>query len=80
VEVLLKILHIVFSIIVVSLAAYGLITRDYQMNFLMIFFLGLLMLILGIKEFQQDRKVYGWFLIGVFLFSIFVSIQSFVLI
>ena len=77
---MLKILHIIFSIIVVSIAAYGLITHDYQLNFLMIFFLGLLMLILGIKEFQQDRKVYGWFLIGVFLFSIFVSIQNFVLI
>lgn len=77
---MLKILHIIFSIIVVSIAAYGLITHDYQMNFLMIFFLGLLMLILGIKEFQQDRKVYGWFLIGVFLFSIFVSIQNVVLI
>ncbi|MFF2176436.1 DUF3953 domain-containing protein [Lysinibacillus sp. NPDC058147] len=45
----------------------------------MIFFLGLFMLTLGIKEFQRKRKVYGWFLIGVFLFSIFVSIQGFVL-
>lgn len=77
---MLKILHIIFSIIVVSIAAYGLITHDYQMNFLMIFFLGLIMLLLGIGEFQQKRKVYGWFLIGVFLFSVYVSIQSFVLI
>ena len=77
---MLKILHIVFSIIVVSLAAYGLITHDYQMNFLMIFFLGLLMLILGIREFRHKRKVYGWLLIGVFLFSVYVSIQSIVLI
>ncbi|MGE7113092.1 DUF3953 domain-containing protein [Lysinibacillus sp. NPDC047702] len=77
---MLKILHIVFSIIVISLAAYGLITHDYQLNFLMIFFLGLIMLILGIREFRQKRNVYGWFLIGVFLFSIFVSIQNFVLI
>ncbi|MGE7805367.1 DUF3953 domain-containing protein [Lysinibacillus sp. NPDC096215] len=46
----------------------------------MIFFLGLIMLILGIREFRQKRNVYGWFLIGVFLFSIFVSIQNFVLI
>ena len=77
---MLKILHIIFSIIVISLAAYGLITHDYQLNFLMIFFLGLIMLILGIREFRQKRNVYGWFLIGVFLFSIFVSIQNFVLI
>jgi len=74
---LLKILQIIFSIIVCSLAAYGLITHDYQLNFLMIFSLGLLMLILGIKEFQREQKVYGWLLIGVFLFSVFVTIQSF---
>ncbi|MFE3576781.1 DUF3953 domain-containing protein [Lysinibacillus sp. NPDC059133] len=43
----------------------------------MILFLGLFMLTLGIKEFQRERKVYGWFLIGLFLFSVFVSIQSF---
>ncbi|WP_369814449.1 DUF3953 domain-containing protein [Lysinibacillus sp. ZYM-1] len=77
--VLLKILQIVFSIIVVSLSAYGLITKNYQLNFLTIFFLGLVMLVWGIREFQQERKVYGWLLIVLFLFSVYVSIQSLVL-
>ncbi|MFI2130393.1 DUF3953 domain-containing protein [Lysinibacillus fusiformis] len=75
--VLLKILQFVFSIIVVSLSTYSIITSDYQLNFLVLFFLGLLMLIIGIKEFQRERKVSGWLHIGVFLFSIFVSIQIF---
>ncbi|KPN94948.1 hypothetical protein AO843_22085 [Lysinibacillus sp. ZYM-1] len=76
---MLKILQIVFSIIVVSLSAYGLITKNYQLNFLTIFFLGLVMLVWGIREFQQERKVYGWLLIVLFLFSVYVSIQSLVL-
>ncbi|WP_332838556.1 DUF3953 domain-containing protein [Lysinibacillus fusiformis] len=42
----------------------------------MIFFLGVLLLIFGLKEFQKKRKVNGWLFIGVFLFSIFVSINS----
>lgn len=75
---MLKILQIVFAIIAISLSAYGLITRDYQLNFLMIFFLGLFGLTLGIKEFQKERKAYGWLLIGLFLFSIYVSIQNFI--
>jgi len=79
VEALLKILQIVFSIITFSLSAYGLITKDYQLHYLTILFLGLFMLTLGIKEFQSERKVSGWLLIGVFLFSVFVSIQSFIL-
>ncbi|GAB0168194.1 DUF3953 domain-containing protein [Lysinibacillus sp. CTST325] len=75
---MLKILQIIFAIIGISLSAYGLITRDYQLNYLMIFFLGLFGLILGIKEFQRERKAYGWLLIGLFLFSVYVSIQSFI--
>ncbi|MEF7495617.1 DUF3953 domain-containing protein [Lysinibacillus sphaericus] len=75
--ILLTILQIIFSIIVVSLSTYGIITDDYQLNFLMIFFLGLLMLILGIKEFQREQKVYGWLFIGVFLLIEYVFIQTF---
>ncbi|MBG9753871.1 DUF3953 domain-containing protein [Lysinibacillus sphaericus] len=74
---MLTILQIIFSIIVVSLSTYGIITDDYQLNFLMIFFLGLLMLILGIKEFQREQKVYGWLFIGVFLLIEYVFIQTF---
>ncbi|MFJ7734617.1 DUF3953 domain-containing protein [Lysinibacillus sp. NPDC097231] len=49
------------------------------MTFLNTLFLGLFMLIWGIREFQQERKVFGWLLIVLFLFSVFVSVQSFVL-
>ncbi|WP_231744952.1 DUF3953 domain-containing protein [Lysinibacillus sp. F5] len=46
----------------------------------MILFLGLFLFTLGIQECQKQRTVYGWLLIRLFLFSIYVSIQSFVLI
>lgn len=72
---MLKLLQIVFASIVIALSAYGLISRDYNLNFLMVF-----ILTLGIEEFQRERKVYGWLLMGLFLFSVYVSIQSFVLI
>ncbi|MFF6015825.1 DUF3953 domain-containing protein [Lysinibacillus fusiformis] len=42
----------------------------------MILSLGVLLLILGLKEFQKERKINGWLFIGVFLFSVFVSISS----
>ena len=73
-------LKIIFSITGISLAAYGLITRDFQLNDLMILFLGFFMFTLGIQEFQRQRTVSGWCLMGVSLFSIYVSVQSFVLI
>lgn len=75
---MLKILPIVFGIIVIALSTYGLITLDYQFNFLTMFFLSLSMLTLGINAYQSERKAYGWFLIGIFLFLVYVSIQSFI--
>ncbi|WP_234978402.1 YczI family protein [Bacillus tuaregi] len=45
----------------------------------MILFLGLTMLVIGIEEFRNERKVIGWFLIGVFLFSLYVAIEGFLL-
>ncbi|WP_285292006.1 YczI family protein [Bacillus sp. ISL-18] len=45
----------------------------------MIFLLGLTMLIFGLEEFRKERKMYGWLMVVVFLFSLFVSIQGFLL-
>ena len=75
---MMRILSIVFAIIAISLSVYGLITLDYQLNFLMILFLGLSMFTLGMSEFQNKRKASALFLIGVFLFLTYASIQSFI--
>ncbi len=77
---MLKTVQIILSIIGITLVIYGLMIQDYRLNFLMIFFLGLFMLTLGINEFRRERNLYGWFLVGVFIFSVYVSIQSFVLV
>ncbi|XKO53639.1 DUF3953 domain-containing protein [Lysinibacillus fusiformis] len=77
---MLKTVQIILSTIGIPLSVYGLITYEYRLNFLMILFLGLFMLTLGIKEFGRERKLYGCFLVGVFIFSVYVSIQSFILI
>ena len=76
---MLKILQILFSIITVALASYGLLTQDFQLGAYMILFLGLAMLVSGLQEFKKNKKITGWMLIGVFAFSIFVAIQSLML-
>lgn len=73
------ILRILFSIITLALAGYGLITRNFEFQAYLILFLGLTMLVTGIQEFQQNNKLTGWLLIVVFAFSLFVAIQSFIL-
>ncbi len=69
----------VFSIVAFLLAAYGLITDSFQFGDIMIFFLGLAMLVMGLEELKNERKVIGWLLIVVFVFSLFVSIEGFLL-
>jgi Protein of unknown function (DUF3953) len=73
---LLKILRYVLT---VSLATYGLISKNFQFNDIMIFLLGLTMLVMGLEEFQKGKKAKGWLFVVVFLFSLFVSTQGFLL-
>lgn len=76
---MLKILQIILSIIVISLAGYGLITDDFKFQPYMILLLGLTMLVMGLREFQKGQKGFGWLSIVVFIFLLFVSIQGFLL-
>jgi hypothetical protein len=73
---LLKILQVIFSVATLVFVIYGLFTGNFDFQPLMIFFLGLTMLIMGLRELQQKRKISGGLLIVVFLFLLFVSIQS----
>lgn len=76
---MLKISRYALSVVVILFAAYGLITQNFNLNDIMIFLLSLLMLIMGLEEFQRGKKANGWLFVAVFLFSLFVSIQGFLL-
>ncbi|MEH7352119.1 DUF3953 domain-containing protein [Neobacillus drentensis] len=76
---MLKVLRYVLSIVTFLFASYGLITKNFEFNYIMIFLLGLTMLIMGLEEFRKERKMYGWLMVVVFLFSLFVAIQGFIL-
>ncbi|MBY0097970.1 YczI family protein [Mesobacillus maritimus] len=76
---MLKILRYVLSLITLLFASYGVITRDFKFGDSMILFLGLTMLVLGLEEFKKERKVMGGFLLVVCLFSLYVSIEGFLL-
>ncbi len=76
---MLTVLRILFSIITVALAGYGLFTKNFEYQAYMILFLGLTMFVMGIQELKKNNKLIGWLLIAVFAFSLFVSVQGFIL-
>ena len=54
---IVKVLQIILSITVISLAGYGLITEDFKFQPYMMLFLGLTMLVMGLRNFKRDKKV-----------------------
>ena len=78
-DCLLRILRYVFSALALFFATYGLITDDLRLSPYMILFLGLMMLVMGLEEFQRKRKVWGAVYVVVFLFVLYGSIQAFTL-
>ncbi len=75
---MLLFLRILFSVLTVAFATYGLITKNYEYQGYMILFMGLMALVMGIKEIQQKRKMMGWFFIIGFVFTFCVAIQGFI--
>jgi hypothetical protein len=76
---LLKISRIILAVIVVFISGYVLITKNYGLQPYTMFFTGLLMLVMGLYEFQNGRKEYGYLGIIVSIFLFFVSFQGFLL-
>lgn len=74
----LMVFRVLFSVIVVVLASYGLITKSDEFSAYTTLFLGLMMLTMGIDEWQKKNKRMGAVLIVAFVFALFVSIQSFI--
>jgi hypothetical protein len=75
----LKIMKIIFGAVTLLLAGYGLITKNFEFQPFMIFFLGIYILIMGLEEFKKGRKRLGYLAIAVCLFVIFVSLQGLIL-
>lgn len=73
---MLQLLRILFSIITIAFGIYGLVTQDFKFQGAMMLFMGLTMLIMGIQAFKKNKKATGWLCIAVFIFSLYVSIDS----
>ncbi|SIS06955.1 Protein of unknown function [Peribacillus simplex] len=75
----MKIVKLILAMIVLAVSVYQLITGNFELMPYSMLFLGALMLVTGLVEFQKDRKggFIGCLVVSLFLF--FVSIQGFFL-
>ena len=77
--IFLKIVRIILAIVVSVLSGYILITQTLGLMPYYMFFLGALILVIGLAELQKDRKIWGYMNIAIALFVFFASIQDFLM-
>ncbi|MFC4023028.1 YczI family protein [Oceanobacillus longus] len=76
---MLKILRIVLPIIVFVLAGYSLLSGNHEVMPYMMFFMGAMLLVMGIAEIKDARKKMGVICINVSIFVFYVSVQGLLL-
>ncbi|MFP7255032.1 DUF3953 domain-containing protein [Terribacillus goriensis] len=74
---MLKILRIALAFIVVTIAVYSLVTGNHALSPYMLFFLGLMMIVMGISEFKAKRQAEALTCFTVSVFVLFVSVYTF---
>ena len=75
----LRKLRIYFSVVVVALSVYILLTKDFHLMTYNMFLLSVFLLIMGIYELKNERKLYGYMNVAASLFGFFVSFQAYIL-
>ncbi|WP_186673750.1 DUF3953 domain-containing protein [Sporosarcina sp. BP05] len=74
---MLKISRVILSVIVIALAGYGLITKNFEFMPYMMFFLGAFILVMGVLELQAKRMTNAIISFLGSAFILFVAIYTF---
>ena len=70
---LLTILHTLFAVITLGLALLGLITKNFDYQYYMLLSMGLMILVMGIKEIQKEKKFFAYPMLLAAAFILFVA-------
>jgi hypothetical protein len=74
---MLKVFRMVLASIVIVMAGYGLMTDNFWIQPYMLFLMGVMLLVMGLEEFQKGKIVYGYLSAAVSLFLIVVLFFTF---
>lgn len=78
-DFLLTILQVLFSALTMGLAIFGLLTENFEYQSLMLFSMGLMILVMGIRELRKEKKAFAYFIMSAAAFILYVSIEGFFL-
>jgi len=78
-DFLLTILQVLFSALTMGLAIFGLLTENFEYQNLMLLSMGLMILVMGIRELRKEKKAFAYFIMLAAAFILYVSIEGFLL-
>lgn len=78
-DYLLTILQILFSALTMGLAIFGLFTENFEYQNLLLLSMGLMVLVMGIRELRKEKKAFAYIIMLAAAFILYVSIEGFLL-
>ena len=70
---LLTILHILLTVLTLGLALFALLTQNFDYQYYTLLSMGLMILVMGIKELRKEKKGFAYFIILAAAFVLFVA-------
>ncbi|QWC21124.1 DUF3953 domain-containing protein [Bacillus haikouensis] len=68
----MKIIRIILSAVIITMAGYGLFTDNVWLLPYMLFLMGVMLLVMGLEEFQKGRTEYGYISVAACIFLMIV--------
>ena len=70
---LLTILHILLTVLTLGLALFALLTQNFDYQYYTLLSMGLMILVMGIKELRKEKKIFAYFIILAAAYILFVA-------
>ncbi|ANU12341.1 hypothetical protein BBH88_18620 (plasmid) [Planococcus antarcticus DSM 14505] len=70
---MLTILHILLAVLTLGLALFALLTQNFDYQYYTLLSLGLMILVMGIKELRKEKKIFAYLIILVAAYILFVA-------
>lgn len=74
---MLNVLQALLAILTLGLAIFGLITENFDYQHFMLLSMGLMILVMGIRELRKEKKAFAYFIILAAAFILYVAVERF---
>jgi uncharacterized membrane protein YhaH (DUF805 family) len=71
-KLILKVIRIILSAVIITIGGYGFFTDSFWLLPYTLFLMGVMLLVMGLEEFQKGRTEYGYISVAACIFLMIV--------